>query len=93
MKALAWALRLVIFLILFVFAAQNTAPITLNLALGRVWQAPLVIVLLAFFAVGALFGVLSLLALVFRQRREIARLRSELGRPAVPALVEPPSSA
>lgn len=93
MKALAWAVRLVIFLILFVFAVQNTAPVNLNLALGRVWQAPLVIVLLAFFAAGALAGVLSLLALVFRQRREIARLRNELARPAATAVIEPPPSA
>ena len=68
-------MRLVIFSFLVVFAVQNTDPVTLNFILGQVWQAPLVIVLLAFSAGGALLGVLSLLGVLYRQRREISRLR------------------
>lgn len=94
MKILTWAIRLAIFLFLFVFAVQNTEPVSLRFILGQAWQAPLVILLLAFFSAGALLGVLSLVGLVFRQRREIARLRRELAAVAkAPAIVEPPPLA
>lgn len=82
MTALTWAIRLVIFAFLLVFAVQNTDPVSLNFLLGQTWQAPLVIVLLAFFCSGAVLGVLSLLGVIYRQRREISRLKRELGKPA-----------
>lgn len=75
MTALTWFLRFIIFAFLVVFAIQNTAPVTLNLVLEYQWQAPLVILLLVFFAAGAVLGVLSLVGVVFRQRRELSRLR------------------
>ncbi len=75
MTALTWAVRLIIFSFLLVFALQNTDPVNLNFFLGQIWQAPLVIVLLAFFAGGAALGVLSLLGVIYRQRREISRLK------------------
>lgn len=80
MTALTWFLRFIIFSFLVVFAIQNTAPVTLTLVLDYQWQAPLVILLLAFFAGGAILGVLSLVGPVFRQRREIARLKRTLAK-------------
>ncbi|OMG54589.1 hypothetical protein BJN45_05025 [Azonexus hydrophilus] len=80
MTALTWFLRFIIFSFLVVFAIQNTAPVTLTLVLDYQWQAPLVILLLAFFAGGAILGVLSLVGPVFRQRREIARLKRALAK-------------
>jgi len=90
MKIITWALRLAIFLFLFVFAVQNTEPVTLRFLLGAAWQAPLVILLLAFFAAGALLGILSLLGLVYRQRREISRLKREIAKPESVDIVVPP---
>ncbi len=90
MTALTWAIRLVIFAFLLVFAVQNTDPVSLNFMLGQTWQAPLVIVLLAFFGGGAVLGVLSLLGVIYRQRREISRLKRELGKPAAVATPELP---
>ncbi len=78
MRALAWILRIVLFLALFVFALKNTEAIKLRLYFDQVWQAPLILVLLVFFAAGAVIGVLATLATVFRQRRAIARLEREL---------------
>lgn len=75
MTALTWAIRLIIFSFLVVFAIQNTDIVTLRFILGYFWEAPLVLVLLAFFAGGALMGVLSVLGVIFRQSREIARLK------------------
>jgi uncharacterized integral membrane protein len=90
MRALAWALRIILFLALFLFALKNTASVNLRLYFDQVWQAPLILVLLVFFAAGAAMGVLAMLATVFTQRRDIARLRRELGNRPRDASPEPP---
>ena|SRR5450631_4261313 len=79
MRVLAWTLRIILFLALFLFALKNTDTVSLRLYFDQVWQAPLVLVLLVFFVAGTVLGVLATLATVFRQRREIARLQHELG--------------
>ncbi|UCV14088.1 LapA family protein [Quatrionicoccus australiensis] len=93
MTAITWAVRLVIFSFLLLFALQNTDPVNLNFIFGQIWQAPLVIVLLAFFAGGALLGVLSLLGVIYRQRREISRLKRAASETKAAAVVvpEPPA--
>lgn len=88
MTILTWAIRLLIFAILVLFAVRNTDPVSLRLFADQVWQAPLVIVLLTFFAAGAVLGVLSLLGVIYRQRREISRLKRAAGQPVFPP--EPP---
>lgn len=75
MTLLTWAARLLIFGFLVAFSLRNTDPVSLNFVLDHSWQAPLVVVLLVFFAGGALMGVISMSGLMFRQRREIARLK------------------
>lgn len=93
MTALTWAIRLIIFSFLMVFAVRNTDPVTLHFVLDLAWQAPLVIVLLAFFACGALLGVLSVLGVIYRQRREIARLKRTAAKPLPTVPMEPPATA
>ncbi len=78
MRVLAWTLRIILFLALFLFALKNTDTVGLRLYFDQVWQAPLILVLLVFFVAGTVIGVLATLATVFRQRREIARLRREV---------------
>ncbi|MEK7360806.1 MAG: LapA family protein [Pseudomonadota bacterium] len=78
MRILSWTLRIILFLALFLLALKNTDTVSLWLYFGQVWQAPLILVLLVFFAAGAAMGVLATLATVFRQRRDIARLQREL---------------
>ena len=78
MRALLWATRIFIFLFLFAFAVQNTDPVSVRFLFDAGWQAPLVIVALAFFASGALLGALSLLGTIFSLRRESTKLRREL---------------
>ena len=90
MTALTWAIRLIIFSFLVVFAVQNTDPVSLHFLLDQVWQAPLVIVLLAFFAGGAVLGVLSVLGVIYRQRREINRLKRATNTVPPVALPEQP---
>lgn len=91
MTALTWAIRLSIFAVLALFAVQNTDVVSVTLLPGQIWQAPLVIVLLVFFAGGAVLGALSLFGTLFRQRRELGRLRRDLAK--LPAASNEPPSA
>jgi putative membrane protein len=83
MRAWLWASRIVLFLVLFTFAVKNTEPVGVRFFLDTVWQAPLIIVLLAFFVAGAALAVLSLMGSLFALRREVARLKRQ--QQALPA--------
>ena len=85
MRLLTWAVRLVVFVLLLAFAAKNVQPVTLRFYFDLALQAPLIAVLFAFFAAGALFGILALLGTLLRQRRELGMLRKRLP-PQEPAL-------
>ena len=81
MRALTWAIRLAVFVVLVAFAAKNVDPVKLRFYFDLEVQAPLVLILLGAFALGALFGVAAIIGTVLRQRREISILK----RPAEPA--------
>jgi len=83
-RALTWAVRLTIFVLLIAFAAKNADPVTLRFYFDLALQAPLVLVLFGFFAAGALFGMLALIGTLLRQRREIASLKKQSQPPAPP---------
>lgn len=78
MHYLSWALKFVVFVVLFGFAMHNAAPVNLNFFLGYAWSAPLAMVLLVFFVLGVVFGLLASLGQVFRLRRELVGARKEL---------------
>ena len=75
MRVLTWAIRFALFVVLLAFAAKNTDPVTLRFYFDLAWQAPLVALLLAFFAAGAVLGLIAMSGSYLAQRREIARLR------------------
>jgi lipopolysaccharide assembly protein A len=77
-RLVTWAIRLVVFLLLVAFAAKNAEPVTLRFYFDLALEAPLVVALFAFFAAGALFGILALLGTVLRQKRELAALRKRI---------------
>jgi uncharacterized integral membrane protein len=96
MRILTWTIRIALFILLLAFAARNTESVTLRFYFDLAWQAPLVVLLLAFFAGGAALGLLAALGAVLRQRREVSRLRRELraagARPDdAPTLPPPPA--
>jgi uncharacterized integral membrane protein len=78
MRSLSWLLRAFLFIALLGFAVKNDQPVTLRYFFGYEWQSSLVVVLLLFFAAGAIAGVLAMLVNVLQQRREIARLKREI---------------
>ena len=89
LRYLTWLLRLFLFLVLLAFALKNTAPVRLHFFFDAGWDLPLVVLLLAFFAAGAVLGVIACLGGLIRQRRTIGSLKRSLEeRKAAPA--EPP---
>ncbi|WP_144639006.1 lipopolysaccharide assembly LapA domain-containing protein [Bordetella genomosp. 13] len=103
MRYLVWALRLLVFVAVLMFALKNTEPVAVKFYADYVVQnVPLIVVMLATFVVGALFGLLLAVPAVMRRRREATRLRREVerlqaqvnGGPApAPAAVAPESVA
>lgn len=85
MKLVAWIIRIVLFALLFVLALRNTADVSLQLFFDAVWRAPLILILLAFFVLGALAALISVAPSLMRQRLEIARLRRAVGNARTPA--------
>jgi len=78
MRYLGWLVKILIFVAVLGFALQNSQPVTLHYFLGYIWEAPLVVLLLLAFVLGALLGLLALLPTLYQLRRERARLRREL---------------
>jgi len=74
-RFLGWVAKAVLFVLLVGFALKNSEMVTLRYFLGQEWSAPLSLVLLLFFGLGAALGVVALLGLVNRQRRLISELR------------------
>ena len=98
MRIVTRTVWLLLFILLLAFAAKNTEPIALRFYFDLVWQAPLVLLLFAFFAAGALLGVVAVLGTLLRQRREILRLRraarsAARSQDAQPAREAPPAAA
>ncbi|MCE7914986.1 MAG: LapA family protein [Nitrosomonas sp. PRO4] len=54
----AWLLRIVVFVILAVFASKNSQPVMLQYYLDKTIELPLSVALLIFFALGILLTLL-----------------------------------
>ena len=75
MRYLLWAVKVLAFVLVLSFALKNGDLVTVRYYLGAEWQAPLIFVLLVVFCAGAAVGVLACLGQLYRQRREIGRLK------------------
>lgn len=81
MRYLVWLLRLVVFVIVLMFALKNTGPVDVNFFAGHmVADVPLIVVMLVVFVLGIVLGLLIALPSVMRNRREAARLRRDVVR-------------
>lgn len=81
MRYLVWALRLLVFLAVLMFALKNTDPVTVRFyAEHLVSEVPLIVVMLTCFVVGTVFGLLLTVPANMRRRRELLRVRRELER-------------
>lgn len=81
MRYLVWILRLVVFIVVLMFALKNTGPVDVNFFADHVITGvPLIVVMLSVFVLGIVFGLLIAVPSIMRRRREAARLRRELTR-------------
>jgi putative membrane protein len=91
MRYIAWILRVLMFLVFFLFALKNYQEVPLKFYFDFELRAPLVLLLLVFFAAGMALGVLACLPRMFRQRRDLsAALAAAKKRPVPPVLPQTP---
>lgn len=88
-KLLEWLLKAAIFFTLFAFALNNQHEASVHFFFGTQWRSPMVLVVLAAFAVGVAVGVLGMVPRWWRHR-QLAR-RAE--KTNTPALQTPPSTS
>jgi len=69
MKYLMWLLKAAIFFTLFAFALNNQNDTTVHFFFGTQWSAPLVLVVLAAFALGLAVGVMGMVPRWWKHRR------------------------
>jgi putative membrane protein len=90
LRYLSWLLRAFLFIVLLLFALKNTMPVRLSFLFDTGWEVPLIVLLLAFFALGIALGVMACLGPLVRQRREIGALNRQLEAGPGRAEPEPP---
>jgi lipopolysaccharide assembly protein A len=77
MKYVMWLLKAAIFFTLFAFALNNQQDVTVHFFFGTLWRAPLVLVVLAAFAVGVGVGALGMVPRWWKHR--VAARRAHQG--------------
>jgi lipopolysaccharide assembly protein A len=78
MKILTRIIAVLIFIVFFGFALKNTQEVALRFFFNYEMRGPLVLVLLGFFASGAVLGVLAMTPTLFRHRREVSRQKKQI---------------
>ncbi len=89
MKYLTWLLKAAIFFTLFAFALNNQQDTAVNFFFGTVWRAPLVLVVLAAFALGLSIGALGMVPRWWKHRVAARRAHQALATPGT----EPPNTS
>ena len=81
MRYLVWILRLLVFVLVLLFALKNTDPVNVRFYADHIVAGvPLIVVMLVVFVAGVLFALLAVLPAGLRRRREIRKLRREVQR-------------
>ena len=88
MKYILWLLKAAIFFTLFAFALNNQQEVSVNFFFGTLWQAPLVLVVLAAFTAGVALGVLVMMPRGWKNRRSAAA-KTVADNKATPATITP----
>ena len=78
MRYLVWILRLIVFVVILMFALKNTGPVDVSFFGDYVITGvPLIVVMLIMLVLGALLGWLITLPSLLKHRRDIARLKRD----------------
>jgi uncharacterized integral membrane protein len=89
-KYILWLLKAAIFFTLFAFALNNQQVVSVNFFFGTLWQAPLVLVVLATFTAGVALGVLVMMPRWWKNRRSA---KTSADNKAVPVTINTPEDA
>ena len=90
MRLLVWLFRAAVFFVLFAFALNNRGEASIHWFFGQVWQAPMVLIVLAAFGLGCAFGIFAMVPSWWRQRRlSRTRMRRATDKPVVAAPAAP----
>ncbi|MDQ3058459.1 MAG: LapA family protein [Pseudomonadota bacterium] len=76
MKYLMWLLKAAIFFTLFAFALNNQQTVAVHFFFGTLWQAPLVLVVLAAFTGGLSLGIFVMMPRWWKTRKANTRQAS-----------------
>ena len=99
MRYLVWVLRLLVFVVVLLFALKNTEPVHVSFfADYALTNVPLIVVMLVAFLLGLVLGLLLMILNIMRKKREITKLKRDVVRlqdqiqnpekPSDPAAVE-----
>ena len=89
MKYVLWLLKAAIFFTLFAFALNNQQDATVHFFFGTQWRAPLVLVVLAAFALGLAIGALGMVPRWWKHRVAARRVHAARLHPPEPTPVSP----
>lgn len=78
MRLIYIILYTVLFILLLGFGLKNADPVVLHYYLGIAWQAPLSLMVLILICIGVAAGIIGLLPIFIKQRRELIALRREI---------------
>ena len=86
MRVFVWLFRAAILFTLFAFAQNNREDAVIHWFFNQEWRAPMVLIVLAVFALGCAFGVFAMVPAWWRHRR-IARKHAPMiaAAPDLPA--------
>lgn len=78
MRYLIWVLRLLVFVVILMFALKNTGPVNVGFFGDYVIAGvPLIVVMLIMLVLGAVLGWFITLPSLLKYRRDIARLKRD----------------
>lgn len=78
MRYVVWILRLLVFVVILLFALKNTGPVDVRFfADHTIAGVPLIVVMLAMLVLGTVLGWFITLPSLLRQRREVSRLKRD----------------
>jgi len=80
MKIIYALIKIVVLLILLLLAVSNTQMIAFNYLPGQTVNLPLIVLLLIFFIIGAVFGVFAMFGRLLRLRSQVNELQSKLDK-------------
>ncbi|MFA5521662.1 MAG: LapA family protein [Castellaniella sp.] len=81
MRFLVWILRLAVFIVILLFALNNTSPVDVKLFSDHIIpNVPLIVVMLVSLVAGTVLGWFIAMPTMLKSRREVSRLRREQSR-------------